>query len=188
MAHAGLLSFKEPRSHTSLWQQQDSMSTGMREILVGGFLMPRQGGGALRSSPQWEAGPGGQGRWRTAPEPSVTAAPEGAEQGPGAPPAPPSTEGKGIARGQLFTVRGWPFLAGPSGRLPTEGSPPALARGEAPPAQSSRAAEAGAQDACRWNSKLLVGGSSPGETPRVHCTSPRLHTQLQLSAEHKHRN
>lgn len=143
-----------------------------------GWFPDAPAGGALRWSPQREAGPSGQGRQRTAPEPSVTAAPKGAEQGLGALPVPLSMEGKGIAQGQLFTVRGWPFLAGPSGRLPTEGSPLALTCGEAPPAQSSRAAEADAQDTCGWNSKLLVGGRSSGETPRVHCTSPRLHTQL----------
>lgn len=55
---AGLLGSREPRSQTSLWRQQDSVSTGMQEILAGGFVTPR---GALLWSPQREAHLGGQG-------------------------------------------------------------------------------------------------------------------------------
>lgn len=48
-----------------------------------------------------------------APEPGRATAPAGgAARGPGPRLASPTSEGEGVARGQLFTVKGWPFLAG----------------------------------------------------------------------------
>lgn len=157
LARVSLLGSGEPRSQTSLWRQQDSTSAEMREILVS--VRDAVGGGALLWSPQQEGRPGGQ---RTAPEPRVTASPKGAEQGPGAPPAPPGTEGKGVA----FHSEGQPFLAGPSGPPSAEGGSPALALEAAPPAPSSRPADAGPQDACGWKSQSLTWGSSPRRQPQ----------------------
>lgn len=120
------------------------------------FVTP--GVGALLWFPQGQGRPSGQ---RTAPEPRVTAAPKGAEQSRRTLPAPPSTEGKGVA----FHSEGQPFLAGPLGPPSAEGGRSALAREAAPPAPSCRPADAGPQDA-GGNPDRSRGGAAPAGSPR----------------------
>ena len=125
---------------------------------MGDFVSPGVSEGSLLWSP-WR---GGVGRDSTGP---VTSPPEGAEQGPGAPPASPSTEGKGMA---AFHSKGTANPRRSVGSPAHSRQPPALARGKkarcpdrAPPAPSSGAAETWAQDACRWESKSLVWEGGP---------------------------
>ena len=120
MADAGILGSEESRSQTFLWPEQDSVSGGIPESLVGGVLSPLA---LLRSGfLSWNHGPMRRGGRRTAPElGTVTAPPEEVAQGPGACLASPIVEGKGIAQGQLFTVKGSPFLAGPDSPHPCSG-------------------------------------------------------------------
>ena len=86
---------------------------GIQEILmvvvvVGGVVTP---GLLCCGFLSWNRGPMGQGGRRTAPGPGpVTTPPEGAAQGPRARLASPILAGKGIAQGQLFTVKESPFL------------------------------------------------------------------------------
>lgn len=112
--------------------------------------------------------------------------------------ASPVMEGKGIARGQLFTVKGLPFLAGLQVLVLAPGGGGRTGR----PAPSSLAAET-----CAWghlqmeNSKLLwwgrgTAGSPGGIQSSLHiCLSAETPTaaqlrrpmQLQFSSRNKHR-
>lgn len=112
MADAGILGAEESQSQTFLWQEQDSISRGFGNlfvvVVVVGVVTP---GMLCCSFLSWNHGPMGQGGRRTAPGLGpVTTPPEGAAQGPRARLASPILAGKGIARGQLFTVKGSPFL------------------------------------------------------------------------------
>lgn len=136
---------------------------------MGDFVLPGGRRGALCCGL-----PGGAG---TAPDPShLPTPPEGGRAGPG-PGGPTCFSHHGRkGHGQLFTVKGQPVLAGPSGPRPTEGGPrPSLVEKKEPrpdgalPAPSSSAAETCARDGSRWESKSLVGV----EAPRQPCRHPQ---------------
>lgn len=130
--------------------------------------------------PRGKGGPAGRGQHQNR---GARRLPRGPSRARGPCPLPTARKERAL----LFTVRASPSWPVPRALRPQKVAAwPSLGK-QPPPAPSCRSADAGPQDA-GGNPDRSRGGAAPPAPqgdPRVHCTSPRLHTQLQLSSEHK---
>ena len=153
LADAGILGSEESRSQTFLWQEQHSNPGGSGKPRGGCAVTP---GLLCCGFLSWNHGPMGQGGRRTAPEPGPSQRLLRGCTGPQGPSRSPILAGKGIARGQLFTVKESPFLASPASPRPCSVRRTSTGRSLAGP--STQAAETHAQHFCRRKSKSLSRG------------------------------
>ena len=153
LADAGILGSEESRSQTFLWQEQDSISRGFGKASWGVCCYSRV---ALLWFPKLEPRSDGAGWAENSTRAGLSERLLRGCTGPQGPSRSPILAGKGIARGQLFTVKESPFLASPASPRPCSVRRTGTGRSLAGP--STQAAETHAQHFCRRKSKSLSRG------------------------------